>query len=103
VNGWMIAVDGSAVNLARVERVNVGLSSAVDADGRGKRWFVQAEFNERRWSILASKLESREAAVAWIEQRFRGFDRHVDGALDHLDKPAGLRVDGTYAYDPQSR
>lgn len=73
MNGWMIAVDGSAVNLARVDRVVVGLSAASDSEG-GKRWYVAAEFvGDNRWmsgAILASKIESREAAVNWIRERF---------------------------------
>ena len=76
----MIAVDGSAVNLARVERVVAGLSAMKEREGTG-RWYVAAEFDERRVAILASKLDTREEAVAWIEQRFRGFDRHAEQAI----------------------
>lgn len=73
MNGWMIAADGSAVNLARVDRVVVGLSAASDSES-GKRWYVAAEFvSDNRWmsgAILASKIASREAAVNWIRERF---------------------------------
>lgn len=79
MNGWMIAVDGSAVNLARVERVVAGLSAMKEREGTG-RWYVAAEFDERRVAILASKMDTREDAVTWIEQRFRSFDQHVSDA-----------------------
>ena len=79
MNGWMIAVDGSAVNLARVERVVAGLSAMKEREGTG-RWYVAAEFDERRVAILASKLDTREQAVTWIEQRFRSFDQNVSDA-----------------------
>lgn len=73
MNGWMIAVDGSAVNLARVNRVVAGLSAASDSEG-GKRWYVAAEFVDNNrcvtGAVLASKIESREAAVSWIRERF---------------------------------
>lgn len=65
--GWMIARDGSAVNLMQVTRV-------VPAPSEGDGWYVRAEFagqdSMRNWAVLASKLESREAAVTWIEQTF---------------------------------
>lgn len=72
--GWMIAVDGSAVNLARVERVTV---ERRDVDGT---WYVLARFGLMTGVALATDLESREVAVAWIDTRFRSFDQHVSDA-----------------------
>jgi hypothetical protein len=64
---WMIARDGSAVNLAQVTQVKVAPSA-------GDGWYVRAEFAgqdpTRSWAVLASKIESREDAVTWIEQHF---------------------------------
>jgi hypothetical protein len=78
--GWMIAVDGSAVNLARVERVTAGLSAMKEREGTG-RWYVAAEFDERRVAVMASKMDTREDAVAWIERHFRSFDQHANQAI----------------------
>ena len=64
MNGWMIAVDGSAVNLAHVTHV-LAEKRASHVDDT---WFVMAR---PAGVALATGLESREAAVAWIETHFR--------------------------------
>lgn len=74
MNGWMIAVDGSAVNLAQVTHVTGERRST------GSAWYVMAYFSGNGAIALTADLDSREAVVAWIEQRFRSFDRHVSDA-----------------------
>jgi hypothetical protein len=64
MNGWMIAVDGSAVNLAHVTHV-LAEKRASHVDDT---WYVMAR---PAGVCLATGIESREAAVAWIETRFR--------------------------------
>jgi hypothetical protein len=69
----MIAVDGSAVNLSHVTQV-LAEKRASHVDDT---WYVLVR---PAGICLATDLESREAAVAWIEQRFRSFDQHVSDA-----------------------
>jgi uncharacterized protein YbdZ (MbtH family) len=96
MNGWVIAVDGSAVHLRHVTQV----TAEKRAQHVDETWYVLAR---PAGICLATGLESREAAVAWIEQRFRPALPWYTAFSNAMDVPAGLKVDGTYAYDPHSR
>ena len=61
---WMIAADGSAVNLAQVLRVTAEKRAV------GETWYVWAQFATIRGVALTADLDSRGAAVAWIAERF---------------------------------
>jgi len=62
---WMIAADGSAVNLAQVRRVTAEQRST------GSTWYVWAQFAGVAAGVtLTADLASREAAVTWIAERF---------------------------------
>ena len=79
MNGWMIAVDGSAVNLAHVTHV-LAEKRASHVDDT---WFVMAR---PAGVALATGLASREAAVAWVETHFRSAPKPApvsDGAQPH--------------------
>jgi hypothetical protein len=69
MTGWMIAVDGSAVNLARVERV----TAEVRGDGT---WYALARFGPMTSVALATDV------VAWIE-------KHFHKARERMAWPAG--------------
>lgn len=82
MNGWIIAADGSAVNLRHVTHVLVEKRSHADDS-----WYV---LGRPAGIALVTGLDSREAATTWIERHFRDFDQHAAQAEAIVSQPRSL-------------
>lgn len=80
MTNWIIAADGSAVNLDRVERVTVEMRSTHQDL---TPWYVLAKIAGQHGAgvALAQNFKDRAEALDWIRKAFTGMDEHADQAM----------------------